>query len=330
MICEFALEPELVATWHDRKEFLFFEEKFGLKTGRIVSAYPKNWVAQVWKAFQNSPNGQNQNAQRNLDALLRDLTQNMVKRRNTFPEILVWLDRTEAEHAERPFYALLARENPRGCAQVFSTERLVAEGHARWVVPSHPPVVRNAGELVAAVAPMLRASRHIVFIDPYFDPTKQRFVVPMAAFLHEIWTNRYGTENPQVELHTGMDRFFREHERAQNRKLDEEKRVYSNLVHEMQRRLPKIIPTGKKVHVTIWKQRELGQKLHNRYILSEVCGVAFGIGLDQNDDQTASETDDLHMMDTAKLAARWQEYLGNPPAFDLVKSPFEIAGSLGG
>lgn len=157
MICEFALEPELVATWHDRKEFLFFEEKFGLRTGRIVSAYPKKWVAQVWQAFQDSPYGQDQNAQRNLDALLRNLTQNMVKRRNTFTEIPVWLDRAEMEHSERPFHAIVARKNPRAKGHVIPAGKLVATlHHPRWAVPDHPPVGRSAAELVAAVwAPYL-------------------------------------------------------------------------------------------------------------------------------------------------------------------------------
>jgi len=330
MICEFALEPELVATWHDRKEFLFFEEKFGLRTGRIVSAYPKKWVTLVWQAFQKSPNSQNQNAQRNLDALLRDLTQNMVKRRNTFTEIPVWLERAETEYAERPFHAILSKENPRDREYVVATERLVAEGHPRWTVPDNSPVTRSAGELVSAVAPMLRACQHIVFIDPYFDSTKQRFMEPMAAFLQEIWTNRYGSENPRVELHTGIDRFFREHERGQNRDPDEERRACANLVLEIKRRLPRTIPTGKRVKITIWKQRVQGQKLHNRYILSEVCGIAFGTGLDQKDDQAVAETDDLHMMDAAMLTARWQEYLGNPPQFDQVTPSFEITGTMRG
>lgn len=330
MICEFALEPELVATWHDRKAFLFFEEKFGLRTGRIVSAYPKNWKTQVWQAFQNSPDGQNQNAQRNLDALLRDLTQNMVKRRNTFIEIPVWLVRAEKEHVERPFHAIVARENPRENEHVVSTERLVTEGHPCWVVPDHPPVARNAVELVAAVAPMLRACQHIVFIDPYFDPAKQRFMEPMAAFLQEIWVNRFGKENPRVELHTGIDRFFYTDQRGENRNPDKEKRVCSHLKAEMQDRLSQIIPTGKGIHIMFWKERNYGQKLHNRYILSEVCGVAFGTGLDQNDDQVSAATDDLHLMDTAKCRARWQEYVGNPPAFDQVSPSFEIIGTLGG
>lgn len=141
---------------------------------------------------------------------------------------------------------------------------------------------------------------------------------------------RYGTENVRVELHTGIDRFFREHERGQNRDPDEERRACANLALEMQRRLPRITPAEKEVNITIWKQREHGQKLHNRYILSEACGIAFGTGLDQNEDQAAAETDDLHMMDAAKLTARWQEYMGNPPAFDSVTPPFVIVGRLRG
>ena len=327
MIYEFTLEPNLVASWHDRKNYLYFDEKFGLKTGRIISAYPKKWVAQVWEAFETSSYGQDQNARINLDALLTHLTQNMVKRRNTFSEITVWLERAEAEHAERPFHALLAEANPRGNNYVVQADRLIAESHPRWAVPDTPPVTRSSAELVAAVAPILRICRHIVFIDPYFDPTRQRFMNPMAAFLHEIWTDRCGAENPIAEIHTGIDRFFKDYERGQNRNPLEEKRVCSNLIHEMQKRLPGIIPAGREVQVTFWKQREHGEKLHNRYILSEICGVAFGTGLDQNNDDEAIETDDLHMLDSGKHSARWKDYMGLPAAFDPVAPPFSVQGN---
>ena len=51
MIFEFALDPELVASWHKRNNYLFFEEKFGPVTGRIVSKCPKKWRKMVWEAF---------------------------------------------------------------------------------------------------------------------------------------------------------------------------------------------------------------------------------------------------------------------------------------
>ena len=58
MIYEFALEPELAARWHDRREYFSFEGKFGMKTGRFISAYPKKWKKMVYDVFMNSPDGQ--------------------------------------------------------------------------------------------------------------------------------------------------------------------------------------------------------------------------------------------------------------------------------
>lgn len=329
MIGEFALEPELVATWHDRKEYLFFEEKFGLRTGRIISAYPRKWRNLVWRAFKAGPHANNENAEIRLNALLTELTQTIVKRRNTFEEISIWLERAEAEHAQRPFHAVVARENPRSNKQVIPATRLITEGHPCWNIPDVPPIARNACELAAAVAPVLRTCQHIVFIDPYFDPQKPRFMEPMAAFFKEIWARGYCDENPQVEIHTSIDRFFRDYERGAIRAPVRDENVCFNLVDDMKELLPKIIPTGKELHVTIWKQQERGQKLHNRYILTELCGVAFGTGLDQSDDQITAETDDLHFMTAAKYNRRWQEYMGNPAAFDLLtEKPIVIKGKL--
>lgn len=328
MIGEFALEPELVATWHDRKEYLFFEEKFGLRTGRVISAYPKKWQNLVWRAFKSGPHANNENAEMRLNALLTDLTQSIVKRRNTFEEIPVWLERAEAEHAQRPFHALVAKENPRNNEKVIPVMKLINEGHCCWDVADMPPTARNAHELAAAVAPILRTCRQIVFIDPYFDPQKPRFMEPMAAFLREIWACGYCEDNPRVEIHTSIDRLFKDYERGASRNPDEEEKACSNLVHYMNEFLPRIIPSGKELHVTIWKQCERGQKLHNRYILTELCGVAFGIGLDQSEDQSTAETDDLSLMNSKQYSDRWNEYLGNPAAFDRVAPQFTITGTL--
>ena len=327
MISEFALEPELVATWHDRKKFLFFEEKFGLQTRRIVSAFPKKWKRLVWKAFDEGSHGQDQNARKRFDALLSLLSENMVKRASVFPEIKVWLERAEAEHAVRPFHAIVATQNPRNHEQIIMADELIEKGHNLWQMTDNSAVRRTAAELVTAVAPVLRVCRQIIFIDPYFDPTKSRFIKPMDGFLKKIWNNRYGAAKPQVELHTSVDRYFREYERGAERDIKEDRRVCDNLKQNIQSRLPLIIPRGKKMRIFIWKQRELGEKLHNRYILTEVCGVFFGIGLDKADDLETREIDSVTLISPSDLALRWKEYKGSPAAFDSAVEPFELTGS---
>ena len=148
----------------------------------------------------------------------------------------------------------------------------------------------------------------------------------MTAFFHDIWINRYGGDNPHVELHTGIDRFF--HEYGPERDIEEENKTCNHLIYEFKKNLPKIIPSGKEVKITIWKQRLKGEKLHNRYILTENCGIAFGVGLDQSGEEDSAETDDLHWLEEGVLDFRNREYLGNPPAFDKVIPSFKIIGSL--
>jgi len=122
---------------------------------------------------------------------------------------------------------------------------LINEGHHPcWTIADTPPTARNAHELAAAVAPILRTCQHIVFVDPYFDPQKPRFMEPMAAFFKEIWAKGYCDDNPRVELHTSIDRYFKEYERGANRNPDEERNASSNLVHYMKELLTKNYSCG--------------------------------------------------------------------------------------
>ena len=72
-------------------------------------------------------------------------------------------------------------------------------------------------------------------------------------------------------------------------------------------------------------QKAGGERLHNRYILTDLGGVAFGIGLDDGND---GETDDLILMDRAQYELRWSQYAGDPPQeFDQAELPVEVDGT---
>ncbi len=326
MICEFALEPGLVATWHNRREYLYFDEKFGLKTGRIVSIYPGKWISLVWEQFKNGPSGDDQNAQMRLSALIQDLSQNTIKRRDSFSDISAWLERAIAEHKERRFHAILASTNSQECDEVIHAGELIKNGHELWLTKDDPVVERSASEIVAAVSPLLRLCSTIIFVDPYFNPKRMRFTEPFSGYTDKIWNQRYGINDPTVELHTGIDRFFESWETGEQRDQTEEKTAVKNLTRDLESILPRFIPKGKKVLIFLWTQKEQGEKLHNRYILTECAGVLFGTGLDQAEDFESKETDDLSLMSPTQLDIRWKQFKSSPPAFDLVAKPFSITG----
>jgi hypothetical protein len=78
MIYEYALEPEMVATWGTVNNYRFFLREFGLGTGRLVSHYPRAWMKKVWISFD----GRNEMDKKRLEELLSRLKETMVKRTN--------------------------------------------------------------------------------------------------------------------------------------------------------------------------------------------------------------------------------------------------------
>jgi hypothetical protein len=318
MIYEFALEPELVARWHDRREYFSFKEAFGMKTGRFISAYPKKWKKMVWDAFMNTPDFQNQNAVTRLTALLEDMAEKSIKRKSSFPEIADWLQRAEAEHGERPFRAILATKNPRNNEFVIETNDLIYNGHHLWDIPDDPFVPRKAENLANAVSPILKKCQWAIIVDPYFDPCKSRFLETIERFLIEFKENNCLCDTFQIELHTAIDRCFKSWETGENRILLDEQDEIQKLTNNCRKHLPPLIPEKISLNIKIWKRKPNGQKLHNRYILTNLASVMFGTGTDHSGNMDSEETDDVRLLSKTQHAQRLREYRGSPAAFDLV------------
>lgn len=322
MIYEFALEPDLVALWHDRKEYLFFDEKFGIKSRRIVSAYPRKWKKLVWEAFESGSAAGDQNAQMRMTELIQFLWQNAVKRPSTFPEIAVWLKRAAAEHNARPFHAILATKNPHEQPFVIIPTELIEHSHVLWKIPGHDPTPRTPEAIGSAVCPLLRVCRKAILIDPYFDPNKNRFRLTLQAILTSCDTNIFGAERIEVELHTSIDRFFEAWEKGEDRDPLKETMVYENFVSDCRNRLPKFIPHGTKLRVVVWKEKPNGERLHNRYLLTDLCGVIFGTGSDAAENTDSEESDDIVLLEEGQYSNRYRQYSGNSSAFNQVGQPF--------
>jgi hypothetical protein len=303
MIHEYALEPELVATWGNRQDFRYFVEKFGLGQPRIVSRYPKRWKRLVWQAFQSSDDLE----RARMVELLQRLGERMVHRTGySWDQGRAWSENARAEHKRVPFHAILARENPDGHPRVLVAAEL-NDAIPLWAVPRAVAIARQAADLAAAVAAMLRIARTVVFVDPYFGPDSFRHRVTLEAFLRAAIQGRCVGDLGLVEVHTSMDNTGT-------------RAVFEAGCEEL---LPRCIPAGIRLRVVRLDARAHGEQLHNRYILTDLGGVLFGAGLDEGGHGT---TDDLVVLDRAQYELRWQQHVG-APAFDQPEPPVEVRGS---
>lgn len=292
MIHEYALEPELVATWHDRVTFRFFVEMFGFGRGRVVSRYPKKWRTLVWEAF-----GANDSEieRKRIETLLTQLLAPEVRRQDhVWTAEQDWLANAETEHARRPFHAILARANPRARAEVLLADDVLAGTPPAWNAPQSLVVPRTAAAMAQCVTPMLHSATRVLFIDPHFRASRLRCRNPLAAWLQVI------PQGATVELHTGNAT-----DNAPN---------WTYFKGECENSLPAILVPGTQITVRRWKNRPGGEMLHNRYILTDVGGVQFGVGLDEGD---PGMTDDVMLLEANVFNRRFQDFAGPAYAFDI-------------
>ena len=293
MIHEFALEPELVATWGDRNNFRYFITKFGLSEGRLISRYPKKWKKMVWDAFHVADDME----RKRMEELIIRIAEKMIVRSNyLWDQTKSWFDNADEEHQRHSFRAILARQNPHHRDYVLVGEELGQVEQDLWNVKAGISVKRIASEMSSAVSDMLSNCSMAIFIDPHFGPENLRHRRPLEEFLAAILNKRGGQLPSRIEVHASNDRdavFFE---------------------NTCKGKLPELIPLGLKVKFIQWKRKPDGEKLHNRYILTDVGGVAFQVGLDEGDEQ---ETDDISLLNRTQYELRWSQYASQNPAFDL-------------
>jgi len=304
MIYEYALEPELVAGWGDRHAGRYFIEKFGLGHPRVVSRYPRRWKRLVWEAF----GGGNDIERKRLEELIARLSESMVKRRDLrWNAGAAWLDNAEDEDARVPFHAIIANTNPRYHGRVLVADDLDHETPL-WACSRGAVVPRMPPAMAAAVAGMLRVAQVVIFVDPHFGPGQRRHREPLKQFLRTVVDARPCGAPQRIEVHCSADggateSFFRD---------------------ECQRLLPPIVPPGLQIHLVRLREQAGGERLHNRYILTDLGGVTLGVGLDGGD---AGDSDDVNLLDRAQYEERWRQYASDPPAFDRPEPSVTIEGS---
>ena len=304
MINEFAVDPELFRNWKDVR---YLTENFGVSKGRLISRYPKKWEQLVRQALDGESTYKalgpvDDNTHMRVVEKLVSLKDKMQTRIHEWDDTLGWLDNTEREGVRRPFHAVLtssARETDDHILNFNDFD----EGNPFWKVERERVVKRTAGHLAAAVAPLLKIARVLVFVDPHFDPYKRRACAALKAYLEAAVTKRgSGTKLEVTEFLTAFRSEIREYEAECNRNL------------------PSLIPLGTAITIRRIKSMDDGDEMHNRYILTDRGGIRLAWGLDEG---KRGQTDDVSLLGESVFTERWKQYCGEPPAFECKPRAFE-------
>jgi len=306
LIHAFAIDPELAATWSSREEFRFIHDKFGLGTPRVFLEFPEftDWKNHVYSAAGEM--GLSEKDWKRLEEVFRIFTEHRCRRtRSVYDVDDEWLSNAESEHARRSYRAILSNANPRRNAAVVVGSDIGQAKATLWQCESGCAPARTANDFAITLAGMLQNCRLLHFVDPHFSPEKRAHREVLESLLNGLM----GRDSPPDEIRVHC----------------KEKSTLLFFEQEASQQLPRRIPRGIDVHFTRWSEKYGGEKLHNRYVLTDLGGVSFGVGLDAG--QTG-QTDDILLLPRKVYELRWDQYVNGNGSFDLPgNQPSPIRGT---
>jgi hypothetical protein len=292
MVYEYALEPELIATWGKIDAYRYFIDKFGLGQPRLASAYPSRRAYRRLKR-QVLDKVVDDFELKRLTELFEIIMEKMLRRDNVnYNKELPWIENAKKEDHERPFQLILARD----C--------LPGHNHVKWNVKPQCRPYRTGKELAKSVEAMLKNCCEALFIDPYFNPERRDFKKSFAAFMEGLLSNRYIPIPSIVEIHS-------------SNKVTNFAFMKSKIL------MSKIIPDNLIVKFYQWKEKDSGEQLKDRYILTDIGGVVFAAGLDKSPRINAKTT--VSLLDREIYQELWEIYKYPRRYFDPV-GEIEIRG----
>lgn len=326
MIYEYAVEPALVARWA-REGDVGLAGQFGLDQRRLVSDFPLDWVgevsAELLKEFEYDAGDPDYiQANQFLSALLDFMSTNMISRGWRRNEDVTWLVQAEEVHQAEPFHAILVSANPAGVPAFITEDILQSPKDQRWYLPTVSSTAKTADDLAEHLEPLLRGASRLVIVDPYFDPRNESYRGVLATLIDRaIGLRGPGRTLPDVTLITGVAE-----DRPDGGTVDLESQMRNeahNRCEWAQQYLPACLPKGLSLTFLCVANFPDGDKLHNRFVLTDFAGASLPYGTQA---LGAQVFDDISPLFKGQYQKRWRQYT-RPEQLRIVGTPRVIAGS---
>jgi len=306
MIAECAVEPEVMAEW---RHFQSLHGDFGIGQGRLLCQFPSKWRKEVFQAIQRfEQEGRNSpiQTQKILDQLQHGaFKRGLVQSFRDYSGDGSWVD--AARNQTTPFDVIIHSGAPASERELHAGEFLKTD--APYARTRQREVRRIAAELIEVGWPGFRRAKEIYLIDPYFSPSVAKFGEVLGSFLTRL--EREDCSPKRLEVHTALPDPYNPGIQKRNWERWAETQLPSNWT----------------LKVSHWATLETGGRMHARYILTDIGGLDYNWGTDED----PNEYTQVGLLDDAFWEQLYARYAGEPgsPPRALLSFPdrsFEITG----
>jgi len=288
MLHEFAIEPDAIAESWETFRYIF--EKFSVDQGRVISRFPKKWAGIVYENTDGRLGWLDR--QRVQEKLARGSNNIIPFGRSFIMHGDSWRNQALAAHAKDPFDGVILKEGLDDEPRVKSNKEI---DEAFFTCRREVDVRRKGSDIAEALQPLLSCSAHVMLIDRYFDPRKKWWTIPLVAIMEAAKDGSRSCH--EVEYHIRWKDVTNEYD-AWEKNFEENCREY----------LARLIPDKVRLKIVRWDDSEAKNKIHERYVLTDIGGVSIDPGLDES---SRKDTTKITILEYETWQSRRQDFLGN-------------------
>lgn len=289
MLVEHLIEPDFLTKVADTKRnYEDFLREFSRQSPRVIGQLQKFGKFRR-KTLSVQDNQANEDQKSMLIELLNFIEETCLVNRNSgIDGNLSFFDNCVSAHQQCPSHVFCLDQrvavNINGIDLLFSADL----NNGIRSLPNQKLVQKNLNKMAEAATDFLRLSSNITFVDPYFSD-REGMLSPMLKFIELC-----GTNSP-IEH---KDIYILAKERAAQPSAQYLLDAITN--HQL------FSANGiKSLTVILLNEKASGEALHNRYIISDLGALLWGIGLDERHSEV---NDDVVMLNEEIFSKRFEQY----------------------
>jgi len=225
---------------------------------------------------------------------------------------LDWLNLALESHQRIPFHAIvLSQPLIEGCGQKCEAfvEFFASLDSAQWNGRRKRTLTltKSDADYRTALAPILRHARSLSLIDPWLNSHESRYFDTVTICSNVMGQRGHARLQGRIHIHAEAGQ-----QKPYGRNIIEYLDAWEQKLH------PLIAADNHRFKVFLWEALPGSQSLHDRFILTDQCGMSVPGGLDCRRYSHANSTD-WSLLDEDVRQLRWTEY-------DPTVSPFKLVG----
>ncbi len=221
-----------------------------------------------------------------------------------------WLNLAFDSHDRIPFHAIvLSQQLIDGCGRECDAlvEFFSSLDSARWNGRRKRTLslTKSDADYRAALAPILRHAKSLALIDPWLNSYESRYLDTVTICSNVFGQRGHARLQGRIDIHAEADK-----------QKPDGRTVADHLAAWKEKLRPLIAVDGHRFRVFLWESLPGSESMHDRFILTDQCGISAPGGLDCRRLSHANTTD-WNLLDEDVRQKRWFDY--DPPV-----SPFKL------